>query len=123
MSIFLGTRPMKKVRPFLNDPDYDAVSRTAFRRMRKAEKRELMVRWFHENFENPAESLPYESAEGGYQWIWGGPYDAREQLFDKFGDFVPESLIEEVAEEVEREGVTDWSPTLRRDDDDETEPV
>jgi hypothetical protein len=44
---------------------------------------------------------PYESAEGGYQWIWGGPYNAGEQLFSKFGDIVPESLIEEVTEELE----------------------
>jgi hypothetical protein len=36
--------------------------------MRKAEKRELMIEWFHQNFEDPAERTPYESREGGYQW-------------------------------------------------------
>jgi hypothetical protein len=39
----------------------------------------------------------------------------------KFGDIVPESLIEEVAEEVERD-VTEWAPTPRRDDNDDYEP-
>lgn len=43
-----------------------------------------MVEWFHMNFEDPAHNTPYESAEGGYQWIWGGPYDAEEELQDAF---------------------------------------
>ena len=32
------------------------------------------------NFEDPANETPYESSEGGYIYIWGGPYDALEQL-------------------------------------------
>lgn len=113
---------MKEVRPFLEDGSQFGISRTAFRRMRKAEKRELMVQWFHENFEDPAERTPYESAEGGYQWIWGGPFDAREELDSKFAGLVPESLIEEVVEEIERDGLTEWAPTPSRDDYDEVEP-
>ena len=61
---------MREPRPFLEDGSQFGVSRTAFRRMRKAEKLELMIGWFHLNFEDPAQSTPYESAEGGYQWIW-----------------------------------------------------
>ena len=38
---------------------------------------EAMVEWFGDNFEDPAQETPYESAEGGYIYIWGGPYDAR----------------------------------------------
>ncbi len=75
-----------------------------------------MIEWFLQNFEDPAESTPYESAEGGYQWIWGGPFEARDELYSKFGDIAPERLIEEVAEEVEREGITDWAP-VRKDED------
>ncbi len=110
---------MKEPRPFLEDGSQFGVSRTAFRRKRKAEKRELMLQWFYENFEDPAERTPYESAEGGYQWIWGG---AREQLDGMFGDIVSESLIEEVAQEVERNGLTEWAPTPSRDDYDMDEP-
>ena len=40
----------------------------------------VMEPWFYQNFEDPAEKTPYVSAEGGYQWIWGGPYDASEVL-------------------------------------------
>jgi hypothetical protein len=57
-----------------------------------------------------------------YQWIWGGPYEARDELYSKFGDIVPESLIEDVANEVERDGLTDWAPVSTPDDYDPPEP-
>jgi hypothetical protein len=78
--------------------------------MRKAEKLEMMVDWFHRNFEDPAERTPYETAEGGYQWIWGGPYSAREELYTKFEDLVSERLIEEAVEEIQRHGIYRWAP-------------
>lgn len=101
---------MAEERPFLEDGSQFGVSRTAFRRMRKADKKELMLRWFFSNYEDPAEKTPYESAEGGYQWIWGGPYEARDELFSKFGNTISESLLEEVAEEIERDGLFEWAP-------------
>jgi hypothetical protein len=106
-----GPGKMKQKRPFLDDGSEFGVSRTQFRRLRKVEKRELMVQWFRQNFEDPAERTSYVSAEGGYLWNHGGPYDAKEQLFDMFGSNVSEKLIEEVAEEVEADGITDWAPT------------
>jgi hypothetical protein len=108
-------------RPFLEDGSQFGVSRTGFRRLRKAEKLELMIAWFHENFEDPAQSTPYESAEGGYQWIWGGPYEARDELYSKFGDIVSESLIEEAVKEIESDGIVDWAPVHTGDDYDEPE--
>ena len=59
---------------------------------------EQMTEWFFANFEDPAESTPYESAEGGYQYIWGGPYDAREVLEDAFYDQMVKALGESEAE-------------------------
>src|SRR3984893_3385847 len=115
-------RAMREPRPFLEDDSQFGVSRTAFRRMRKAEKLELMIGWFHLNFEDPAQSTPYESAEGGYQWIWGGPYEARDELYSKFGDIVSESFIEEAVKEIESDGIVDWAPVHTGDDYDEPEP-
>jgi hypothetical protein len=57
-------------------------------------------------FENPAEHTPHESSEGGYLYIWGGPYEARDELFAEFGDYVPEDVIEEI----ESGGTVDWAP-------------
>lgn len=85
--------------------------------MRKAEKREAMLEWFSDNYEDPAENTPHESAEGGYQYIWGGPYEARDELYAQFGDIVREDLIEEVVKEIERHGTYNWAPVQKGEDD------
>ncbi len=79
---------------------------------------EMMRDWFFKHFEDPAERTPYESAEGGYIWIWGGPYDAREELDAEFGDSIPEDVIEELADELTRQ-CWEWAPTPSREDYDD----
>lgn len=81
-----------------------------FRRLSRARKIEAMVHWFHENYEDPAAHTPYETREGGYQWIWGGPFDAREQIGDQFSDIAGEDVIEAAAREIEEDGLTEWAP-------------
>ncbi len=90
---------------------------------------EAMVEWFFLNFEDPAHHTPYESAEGGYQYIWGGPYDAKEELWDAFPD-APEELIERAADEIQSDGLFDWVPSDTRiqpddepDGDDYSQPL
>lgn len=77
-----------------------------------------MVEWFLENYEDPAQRTPYESAEGGYIWIWGGPYDALEQIGDHF-PHEDQDLIEAAVSEVERDGIVDWAPVPSPDDYDD----
>jgi hypothetical protein len=79
---------------------------------------QMMRDWFFERFEDPAERTPYESAEGGYIWIWGGPYDAREELDGEFGGSVPDDVIEELAEELTSQ-CWEWAPTPSREDYDD----
>jgi hypothetical protein len=81
-----------------------------------------MVKWFYENYEDPAQSTPYESAEGGYQYVWGGPYDANDQIGNMFGGLVPDTWIEEAVKEVESDGIYDWAP-VHTDNDYEDEPI
>jgi len=69
--------------------------------------KDQMKAWFQEHYKNPADGVPFDSAEGGYIYINGGPYDASEVLFDEFGTRYPEQLINEVAEELEAEA-TEW---------------
>lgn len=69
----------------------------------------MMRDWFFEHFEDPAERTPYESREGGYIWIWGGPYDAHDELQNKFGGSVPEIAINELADELS-ERCWQWAP-------------
>lgn len=65
-----------------------------------------MVDWFFANYEDPAQHVPFETREGGYQYFAGGPYDAREVLEDQFSDAFPEDL-DDAVDLVERQGV-EW---------------
>ena len=76
---------------------------------------EDIVDWFFERYEDPVHRLPYISAEGGYQWIYGGPYDAREVLGENFPD-TDEGVIEAAVEEIESDGLTEWAPVASADD-------
>lgn len=77
---------------------------------------ELMRDWFLARYCDPAHETPYESAEGGYIWIWGGPYYAEEELQGRFSHIVDDEVIEELAEDLNRDGGYQWAP-VRRDDD------
>ena len=72
---------------------------------------EVIVKWFNANFEDPAENTPYESAEGGYQFIWGGPCNARGEIEDQFGE-LPERILELVFKEIDE--CNDWVPNQNR---------
>jgi len=45
---------------------------------------EVMRKWFFENYEDPVESTPYDSTEGGYQYIWGERYMGPEKRRTEF---------------------------------------
>jgi len=73
------------------------------RQLRKADREhqlDAMRTWFLDHYEDPANCLPYETAEGGYQYIWGGPYAASAELQDEFGGVVPDGVIEDLADEL-----------------------
>jgi hypothetical protein len=56
-----------------------------------------MREWFLQNFEDPAKNTPYDSGEGGYQFIWGGPYAPLDELKTEFSGLVADDVIEELA--------------------------
>lgn len=70
--------------------------------------------WFFDNFEDPVHSDMYISAEGGYQYIWGGPYDAHDILWDAFGEQLPEEMIDEIVRELEKDGTVHWTIASKR---------
>lgn len=100
----------------LDDQQYSPAT---FRALHPARRIEAMIQWFHENYEDPAVRTPYESAEGGYQWIWGGPYDAREEIGDQFSDIADEAEIDAAVGEVEEDGLVEWAPKESPDDYDQ----
>ena len=79
---------------------------------------EVMRTWFHANYENPAERTPYETREGGYIYIWGGPYDANEEISEAFGEYVPEEVIQGLVDEL-GQYCFEWTSATRDDDYDD----
>lgn len=94
---------------WLDDPEH-GVSHEELGMLSPDEQREYMLAWFGRMFEDPANETPFQSSEGGYIYIWGGPYDAREQIENEFYDVVSEDLLNEVIDEVETDGISDWAP-------------
>ena len=94
---------------YLHPDTLSEVSADELARLDHDAQFDVMRHWFFQNFEDPAESTPYESREGGYIWIWGGPYEAEEELQDEFGDIVGEEVINRLIKELERWGF-DWAP-------------
>ncbi len=89
------------------------------------ERIEAIQTWFLENFEDPANETPYEGREGGYQYVWGGPFDLWEEMSDAFGDQATEEEINAAAEGLSGRG-HEWAPAGHRvqaPDEDYREPV
>lgn len=101
---------VQKKRYFSDEDNGKGVTPLQLKRLAKAKQHGYLLNWFHDHYEDPAQETPYNSKEGGYQYIWGGPYDARDELNDEFSSFISETVIESVVEEVEADGLTDWAP-------------
>jgi len=86
------------------------------------EAAELIKDWFFDNFEDPAQSTPYDSREGGYIYIHGGPYESRDIIENVFADSASQEVITAAIELVEHDGTSEWAPHASRvqgPDDDE----
>ena len=72
---------------------------------------EAMVGWFFANFEDPAENTPWN--DGEYVFICGGPYEARDELEDAFGQVASDRAIAAAIDRIEEEGDM-WVPSGSR---------
>jgi hypothetical protein len=81
----------------------------------KGEQIERMVAWFNRMFEDPQNQTPYAADKDSpynYEYIWGGPYDASEELTDQFAGIASEDAIEKAAEIVQdQDGIFEWAPS------------
>jgi hypothetical protein len=64
---------------------------------------ETLEAWFFENYKDPADGVPYDNREGGYQYVNGGPYEAGEELVQAFPN-VPDHLVTMAADQIEFKG-------------------
>ncbi len=94
------------------------VSENEFRRMSEDSQIDLMRQWFHERYEDPNECCPYETREGGYQWIWGSPSEPWDVLESEFGGVASSTAIQKLSDEL-FEIACEWSPVPEYGDFDE----
>jgi hypothetical protein len=94
------------------DSDYDPTSLKA---ATAEEQLRVIEAWFRYRYEDPAHRMPYDSEEGGYIWISGGPYNAQEQLEVEFQGILPDEVIEKLADTLESE-CFEWAPTSTFDE-------
>jgi hypothetical protein len=78
---------------------------------------EIMSHWFEAHYDDP-NVLPYDSSEGGFQWIWGGPYDAGQQLRQEFDAFASDDAIAKLSSDLS-DASSEWSGKPDEDDYDD----
>jgi len=83
-----------------------------------AEQVDQIVEWFNTYFEDPQNEMPYadKDSDDNYQYPWGGPYDAAEQIGDEFSGKATDEAIQAAVEQVTSEGTFDWAPTSQHPD-------
>ena len=106
------------------NPEADEyVPKENLNKLSKNEQIETMRYWFFSNYENPVDSCPYNGREGGYLYIYGGPYEANEELQTAFGGLTSDDAINDLSAELE-EICYEWSgpsndPSFYGESDDE----
>lgn len=103
-----------KVKSYWSPKTDRVVTPSELRRLSKDAQEQVMRHWFGQNFMDPNE-LPYDSGEGGYQWIWGSPSDPKDALENEFSGKVSDELIESLADEY-IDISHEWSPQPDEDD-------
>jgi hypothetical protein len=110
-----------EIKPLLGDPDltgdadradtHQVTNPPSLKGKSDEEAVETMVDWFQVNFEDSAESTPWD--DGEYVYVWGGPHDAREELENAFGEEASEEALEAAVARVESDG-WEWAPSSNR---------
>jgi hypothetical protein len=74
---------------------------------------EAIKEWFFENFEDPSQNTPFNSADGGYQYIYGGPYETRDIIENAFYRLIRKDVRDAAIEELEQDSDL-WVPSESR---------
>lgn len=74
------------------------------------EKVDLMVEWFKHQFEDPQNDTPYVKDHGGYLYLWGGPFDASDQIQAEFSNAIDFDTMMLAVDRVQADGVVEWAP-------------
>ena len=101
--------PRKPTVRYTTADDPDGVTPSQLKRLSKKRQLEVMEAWFRSKYQDPAHDTPHNTREGGYQYIWGGPYDASDELQNEFGGVIRYEVIEKLVDSLQDETI-DWAP-------------
>ena len=73
--------------------------------------------WFYARFQDPTNNTPYDGREGGFQFIWGGPFDPNDEIQERFGSVVKYEVMEKLITELLQEVGDEWAPIEREGPD------
>lgn len=95
---------------FGSSRDFAGCSADEVREMDDKEKIRMMVKWFGQQFEDPQNDTPYNKDLGGYVYVWGGPFDASDQIQEEFSDAVDFDIMMLAIDQVQSDGTVEWAP-------------
>lgn len=113
--LFGNELPEKPDQEIFALPDGSSISELDLPDAEEETQVAAMRSWFFENYQNPAEETPYDSGEGGYIYLYGGPFNAKEELMSRFEGVVPDEVIEKLGNELAKES-WEWEGRERYDD-------
>jgi hypothetical protein len=93
-----------------HDPHGRTPSR--LKRLGQTAQLEYMEAWFREYYEDPVNEMTRSEPE--YHFVWGGPYNAYDELRNEFEALVPDDRIQELAKRLEIECI-EWAPTGQKE--------
>lgn len=90
--------------------DFSGYSADEVKAMSSKEQVAMMVEWFGQQFEDPQNDTPYNKDLGGYVYLWGGPFDASDQIQAEFSDVVDFDTMMLAVDRVQGDGTIEWAP-------------
>jgi hypothetical protein len=105
---------MPKARRYILPSTGEVFTASKLKKLADDQQVEIMEDWFGDRYAPPHE-LPYDSAEGGYQWIWGSPVQPSDEISQEFEGSVSETALKTVINKLEDESF-EWTPHPDYDD-------
>jgi hypothetical protein len=95
------------------DPDTHEVDDAWLAGASRPQQLAAMRLWFMARYCDPQMETPYNSEDGGYFYVHGGPYDPNDVLQERF-DFIDYPTIRILVEDLYADVGDEWAPTCRR---------
>ncbi|RSL18615.1 hypothetical protein EDE15_4205 [Edaphobacter aggregans] len=90
---------MPRSRRYLIPSTGESYTAAKVKKLSIEQQTEVMRHWFEDRYIAPDE-LPYDSGEGGIQWIGSGPYNADQQLRQEFDEVASGEAIAKLSSDL-----------------------